>query len=788
MKTGLARLAMRAIGLCMLFVLWPADGVCQIDSLLILEFNPPPKSEAQLRITFSLPNDPYAFRNDLADRLRNSKVRQLHVVCSDEINLDPGILKGYRRGIPAGLERVGNQSRGFRYVLIGRIEIDAQIAKVSGELFEISPAVCRAKLIGSFTSEAQPDKRYEVARGYFVEDVAEQIEAKLDKLIRVLIKPFTYIGKDTASLWLATQVGELLRTRLAISQNIRVLEGRALGGLSLRKLGDEPEDLNKFTLPMSGRREAAKYVIGGSLFECGGVISAEAYHVDVETGQTILTASIPPDSVTGKSFYRQVNSLGDDMRRAIDLHSTFRDSARARTIAVVALPPYPVTAANRKLTLEIAGCIDRKLRLLEGSRFTLPPVTPSGLLDRYVIEPEEEAVMGRAFNTEYLCMVRLERPADRILLTLTVGNARISAGVRVTVGPGVIGDDTLDKGLNGIVEELLQRPELRFTGTGSADIGEKISTIHMPHRPKRIAVVALPPYPETPVNSECAARIVRNVATKLKALQGRNFDMDVSCFENPARNVDAEYVWNIEWVNADNLRSLHMKLWNAENPYDSVHALQETVNHMDHLPAIVDTMTRALLDMGFGGWRPADASQLETMQGIQLALPYKSVQVGLNLVGIIQDSRAVYGNHLRAALEVKAILADFFERRLFLGVAGEWDFGKTRTDNSTIGRYASMVFRYYFSVGRESRMYADVCPALLNVERRAGNVYGQVNFGVIFGGGVQLPLTGGLCVDLNGRVIIPFGETELATAPVEYFKAGKITSLSFGIAVLWRYE
>jgi hypothetical protein len=788
MKTRSAKRHDCILRLCALLILAPAISVSETDSLLIVGFKRPSPIEPELERIFFPKNDGYIFPRELADRLQNSQSVQLYVDLGDTVAVDPDLLKGYGTNKSTGLEKLVSRMKGYRYFLVGRIGMDAQIARVSGEVYAVNPNEHSARLYHSFSSEAPLDERGVVARGSFVEDVAVSVEGKLDKLTRVLIRPFKHDPKDSVCLRLAPQVGELLRTRLALSQGIRVLNASALTGVSYRKLGDRPNDTIRTTIPMSGRKEAAHYVIGGSLFEYGNVVSVEAYHVNAETGQTILAASVLLDSLTGKSFYKNINSLGDDMRRAIDLQTVLRSSTGAGTLAVVALPPYPSTKANRQLALEIAGCIDRKLRLLQGSGINLPSVAMPDLLEQYVVEPQEEVVMGRAFNTEFLCLVHLERPADQIYLSLTMANVRSPLGIRTSIGPKVIPIDTLDRSLNEAVLELLQKLTSPFSVRIDTAMIERMTAIHTYHRPKRIAVNAAPSYLNTTANNDYAARITRNVVTKLKALEGSSFDVDVFFTDGPGGGTDADYLWRVEWFNAENLRSLHMRLSNIDNPYGSIHAVDEAVDHLDHVAAVTDSLTTRILDLAFPQWRYLEPSRIDNMHRIQLSAPYRSIQLGLNLVGITEDSRAVFGNRLRAGLEFKAILTDLFGGPFYLGLAGEFDFGKTRPVSKIRGRYGSIVVRYLHTMGRESRLYGDVCPALLNVEREAENVHGQVNFGVILAVGMQMPVISQLFLDLNGRFIIPFGETELGSAPPELFEAGMITSLSFGIGVGWRFE
>jgi hypothetical protein len=51
-----------------------------------------------------------------------------------------------------------------------------------------------------------------------------------------------------------------------------------------------------------------------------------------------------------------------------------------------------------------------------------------------------------------------------------------------------------------------------------------------------------------------------------------------------------------------------------------------------------------------------------------------------------------------------------------------------------------------------------------------------------------MPRLGDAHLDLNCRLILPFGVTELGSTPAEYFSASKITSVSFGMALGWRFE
>jgi hypothetical protein len=790
MKNHRSRRYGKMLRLCILLALWPAITVCETDSMLIVGFKRPSQVEPELERVFFPKNDVYQFPRELADRLRNSQSVRLLVDLGDTVTLDQDLLKGYGANKDACLKRLVTQMKGYRYYLVGRVGMDLQLARVSGELYEVDPNDHKAKLLHTFLSEHSLDERTGVARGSFVEDVSVSVEAKLDQLTRVLIHPFTCDAQDSLCLRLAPQVGELLRTRLAFSQNIRVLNASALSGFASQTLKGKPGETVETTIPLSGRKEAAHYVIRGSLFALGNVVSVEAHNVDVETGATILAGSVLLDSLSGKYFYDTINNLGDDLRRAIELQSALRKSIETRTLAVVALPPYPATAANKRLALEISGCVNRKLRLLQGSGVTLPSLALPHLLERYVEDPPEDVVMGRMFNTEYLCKVRLERPADQLSLSLSITNARSSSETNIVVGPKLIPVDSLDVGLNVAVQELVQKskPDL-FEGVNDTMI-EAMGTIHIPHRPKHIAVWVAPSYLDNETNNDFAEQIGRNVVNKLKALEGEGFDVDVNFADKPSGKMDADYLWEITWFSAGNLRSLHMRLSRVDNPYGKVYPVEMPVDHLDHLAQVTDTLTEQLLARAFPEWQNVGRLRIEHMKAIQLIAPYKSIQGGLNLVGIIQDSRAVYGNHLRAGLEFKAMLisTDLFGIPAILGVAGEYDFGKTRVASKTRGRYASIVFRYYHSMWRESRVYGDVCPALINVEREAESVYGQVNFGIIIGGGLQMPLLKNVFIDLNGRLIIPFGETELGSAPPELFKAGKITSLSFGISVGWRYN
>jgi hypothetical protein len=771
-----------------LVVLANSMSAAQSDGLLIFGFAPVTSASPELQGVFAPRNDSLAFRNDLADRLRNSKVRQIEVVCEDQIGAEAMGKFTYARGVTSSLPVRAREARPIRYMLTGRIETDAGLALVSGELYDFGGGSGKPAMLLSFIVDAPLDAPTEVERQWFVEQVALRVEAKFDQLTRVLIRPFTYDENDTLGRKLSTQVAELLRTRLAISPGIRILEGNALNGIQYRKPGVTAKDYNPYMLPTGGKKEAAHFVIGGSIFNHDGLTSIECYHVDVETGQTLIAKSMPPDTMRGVKFYTDVNDLGDEMRRAIEVSRSIRNKDRTRTLAVVCRPSYPATAGNRRLVLAIAEGVDRRLRSLEGGAISLPDVMDSSYLVQCTEEPQEEVAQAVRLNMQYLCHVQLQRPARDPVITLTLSEPRNAAFRHKTVGPRAVPvaqwELVLDSMALAFVDSLLEQRER----PAESDMMTRFKSIRMPRLPGKICVAALPSYPPTSTNEQTTTRIVRTVETKLKVLEGKCFDYEVCTSKEQHPGEAPDYKWEVEWVDTENFRCLRMRLCNIENPYDTTASVQRIIGHPDQLPVIVDAMTEELLDHAFKGWADSCADRKSTMQGIELAASYRSIQVGLNLVGLIDNSRPLFGNTLRAALEVKAILTDLMKTPFFFGLAGEWDFGKTRDETSVAARYVSLVFRYHRYTGRDSRYYVDVCPAMFNVERRTTKAYGSATFGVILAGGMQMPFSGPFVLDLNARCMLPLKETGLGPAPPEYFCAGWATSLSVGFALMWRFE
>lgn len=592
---------------------------------------------------------------------------------------------------------------------------------------------------------------------FLVGKLLERLESLLDDRIRVLITPLTFYGRDEEMKDLGGMISALLRNRLNLSRNIRIIQDTT--SIPPVRMGrGEQEWFLARTLPERGRREAARYVMTGSFFKFGASIGIEVSQIDVESGHVVLSKSELLPEASGPGLYATINRLGDEVRHGIELDARIARDRRAVTLGFVALPPLPGTSENRKVALDIASTLSRRLRRLAQKDSNITVVIDPQRLQEFVSRHVDVAEVAREMNVSHLCLIRCERPVDSFDVALEFHFAGTPArsidrlgAVRAQPERLHLLVDSLTRQVVAYLSQTFGRSEI-----SQNDMDRAIQDVVYPTTPRSVAVVAMPPYPSTYCNRQLAGGLADLAESYLQLQQRRwkkafvvvNADRERdrlleegSCaIESLAVRIGVHYVLCVELDGAASAPGAVFRLKSVTNPFEPPIEGSIPVGEQIHLTSL----TMQAIDSILSRW-PATRS-LEPDPWVSAAgLPsYAHASQGVRvrgfLTGITNTSGGLFwNNRLRGTIEIA------FTRTMFnwqLELAGKYDFGKHRGNELVYGRYVTLLVRRNLPVAnfllfKDIAFYAGAGPALVNIVRVDGANYGYLNVAVQAEVGIQ---------------------------------------------------
>ncbi|MBI5473587.1 MAG: hypothetical protein HY961_14705 [Ignavibacteriae bacterium] len=633
---------------------------------------------------------------------------------------------------------------------------------------------------------------------YLAADIVSQIEAKYDSSLRVLIAPFLSYGDDPAFEKLGGMIASMLRNRLSVSPRIRVImSDSAYVSAAGRGAANR---FRGWTLPELGLREGAKYVIGGSYFAQKGTMSIEASHVDVESGHSILSKSLFVDSLGGRRLYDALIALGDDMRNAIELNDAVKKKVPPTRISVAALPPFPPTAENKSLSLEIVTVTTRRLKdiLAHHPRMNIAVSTNARLVEEYVEHETEPVVMARGLNTQFLWMIKLERPQRLFQMSVHVVDAE--TGSLQQVFADSFRQDFV--GMNMLVDRLIDciEEDSSKLGAGATFPSDSSSRrIRIPDRPATVAVIAAPPFPRSQENTNVSLGLARSLAKRLSLnkkllvipLEDR-LDYYATCerccsSDSLQRDLDVQFAWVLWLDDFGSTRRLHSALYHLSNPFDSTIADEADITHIDNLNDTFRSLTSRMLRQWSSGVAASDSLQEQQAQVIEFQPYNHAVRVRASAMGFTFGSGKLYlGNDHQVGVEASMIFLDSPRQ---YEISALYNFGKRDTAGGVtydvIGRYFTALVRWNFPIHfglKDWTYYVGAGIAALNVEARWTSVKGSLVLGAHIAAGIEIPFTYSLFLDFGGLFMYPV--TQVSGIDGNYrtsFERPKYWSISGGV-------
>ncbi len=777
-------------------------GVCQVQRKTMHIFPFENAVSSQFQGSFKFPqNDSVEFARSLAFKITHSKAIDLHAD-----NVQGRVTPLLRSGLDGERFRFQLDTLCSRdavdYYMIGRITDDtSNIAFVDAQVYKRpmfvpgdEPLVFDIHAEGSGKEAMRNNVSLDE---YLLRQLLSQVEAKVDDRIRVLIVPFAFYGKAQAFEDLGGMISALLRSRLNISQRVRVIVQDTTALKDVRTGNSRNEGFIAWTLPELGRREAANYVITGSYFQQGRSVGVEASHIDVETGHSVLSKSVLVDSVTGRLLYDNVIALGDEMRRAIELDYDSRHNPLKHTIAVVAVPPYPPTSENRSLALDVARTIARKLRAMASANTNLEVLSEESSMVKFVSGNCEKAVMSTEMNARELLIIHCDRPGRAVHLGAELFDSQNPNSPTRWLSQIDVPMETLGHKIDSIL--LASRKMLlpSVCAGDSLECENHIRDINVPNHPRSIAVVALPPYPSTDENRFFSLSIMHTMAAKLRTLEGEGANLDVVSAESKlgpdyleteldpdsiCTRVRTEYLWTIYLEQGGHDRRVFTKLTNQWNPYDTPRSRTYPVEHLDDLNSTVRTLTTDMLNRW---WPELDSNWVTPLDKITTETESGGVRVRGGIIGFIPASADLFlGNMYRYGIEVSGI---YYRLPMQYELLADFDFGKQEGDRYVHGRYVTLLFRYNFiniSCLANMRLFLGAGISALNVERVRSEVLGRMKMGIAFATGLEVPLTRQFYFDLAGQFTWSlFSDVDPGQFNPVDFPVGRPTYLRLGIGL-----
>ncbi len=693
------------------------------------------------------------------------------------------------------------------YYLIGYLSDDtSNIAFADAYLYrsqEESDSSPRLTLQASLHAEGSWVEAYNDKMSleqYLAKQLLSELEAQLDERIRVLIVPFEYHGKNQDIAHLGGMVSSFLRSRLNVSQRIRVIMQDSTYVAGQKGVTQKESQYRPWTLPEQGKREAAKYVVGGSFFEYNQSVGVEASYYDVETGHSVLSKAVFTEAVGGSQFYNQINKLGDDLRRAIELDYDNKRNNKGITFSVVAVPPYPPTEENKAVALEIVNTVTRKLR---GLASVLPAQKLSVLTDHerlkgYVSREEEKAVMSAEMNVRYLLLVSLERPERSFNMNFELfdtknPNMKGFRGGRGSVQVEGLGDKTKE-----LVSEMIEMAS-PFKGIvpDTMNLDTIMDKIEFMAPERSVAVIAAPPYTLTGENKSTSLDIAQIVSTKLSRIQSatQRFSLipidrrNEAYIERGMFNVDSigtemnvRYIWIVKFSQTDFVREVIMELSSVTNPYEKIIRRNFLIEHIDDLNSLVGASIKVMLKE----WLPGLDTVL-TLDGTDTLfkrldqLKYRresaSVRMRGSMIGFLDATKDIFlGNNYQIPVQYEFTFV--------------YDAGKRLDDKLVYGRYFTISARYNFSFSpliRDMRVYAGGGVSWMNLVRVWYSSGGRVAFGINISGGFEIPISKELYFDINSQQFVTFSNIGLGHFKASEYDDGHLSMLSFGLGIGYRF-
>lgn len=731
------------------------------------------------------------FADELILQLHSSKVLEdiVKVTRGDNslgrfLQVD-SLLTVHDRSFCEGFWNLCNSNVEIHYYLVGRISDDmSNIMSVDVEIYEAYKTASdmdRDPLLVRFHVEASQAEAFAHKTSlvrYLVDQVVLQVEANLDERIRVLILPLTFFGHDESVEHLGGMIASLIGNHLSVSQRIRVIMFDSMANAGWRR---RPADFRKWTLPQLGRLEAAKYLVDGSFFKLGAAFGIEASHIDVETGHSVLSKSVMIKSLSGPAFYEEVGRLGDEMRRAIELDFDTKHDKMTTTVAVVAVPPYPATDENRLISREIASTVARMLKALpaEGES-RLVVVTDAGKEGKFLEEETENSVMGQDLNTQYLWVVRCERPARDLNVRFEFSDVKNSQRSYAPVQRDTVRLSNLDSTIHAMVRAMLSNGRLRKAASAQSD-SLALSGVRLRPPENTFAVIPVPPYPNTVQNRAICEDIANIVMTKLRVVQQmtkgkiavtRTEEMFDDIFEmkhfeadSIARELGVRFLWLIDYEELGHERYITLRLVSATNPFERALFRNFHLDHIDDLnQAVGDTVREILIewwpDRNSSGRTPLEPGKCSDVSKEMRKSSYltrsSSLRVRGILMGLRDDSKEVFlGNPYRYAIEVAGIYHfEICQTPFQAELSATYDFGKKSSGKLVYGRYVTGLLRWnlcwdFFGFFRDMRLYLGLGATLVNIVRVKDSALGPVVPGYTATAGFEIPFSRYLFLDLN---------------------------------------
>lgn len=726
-------------------------------------------SEA-FRTEFGLVDEPEAdVTSRITHALRTSRAMDRPDINRLAVSVGPTVIDGFGESLTAQFEPILAAERTIwamphEYYLAGRVRddssniltLDASLYKREDDVMAALPVVL-VRTIHIEGSAAEAFARKRTLMDFLVGQLLERLETLLDDRIRVLVTPLTFYGRDEEMKELGGMISALLRNRLNLSRSIRIIQDTTTVP-PVRIGGEEQERYLARTLPERGRREAARYVMTGSFFKYGASIGIEVSQIDVESGHVVLSKSQLLPEASGPGLYATVNQMGDEVRHGIELDARITRDRHAVTLGFVALPPLPRTSENRKIALDIAATLSRRLRRLVQEDPSITVVIDPHRLQEFVSREADIAEVARDMNVSHLCLIRCERPVDSFDVALEfhytgtpVRSADRLSAVRAQPERLHVLVDSLTRQVVGYLSSALDRSKIN-----PADVDRAMHDVVYPTTPRSVAVVAMPPYPSTYCNRQLAGGLADLAESYLQLQQRRwkrsftvvsadrerdRFTDEGSCtIDSLAVRIGVHYLLCVELDGTRSAPGAVFRLVSVTNPFEPPIEYPIPVGEQIHLTPL----TMQALDSILARW-PATRSVEPEPWGSGSGLPQYShasqgVRVRGFLTGITKSSgRLFWNNRLRGSIELA------FTRTMFnwqLELAGKYDFGKQRGNELVYGRYITLLVRRNLPVAnfllfKDIAFYAGAGPTLVNIVRVNGADYGYLNLAVQAEVGIQ---------------------------------------------------
>ena len=738
--------------------------------MLVVEFQQQWDMTAPFRLK-SFKADFPLFTGDIVRRLQKRMQESKTLNLSVQTTTDTRLLKSLKQN-NVYLLAEALRDTSYDYYLTGSVGNSGPIAIVNAGLYEKQDSTGSFVLAKRLYIEGTYDTASMLRRNlgeYLAADLVSQLEAYLDtSLIRVLVARFQGYGSSPEFKELGGMISSIIANRLIVSKRIRVITADTGVGM---KAGGESSRFSGHTLPELGLREGAKYVISGSFFEHKNTMSIEAKHIDGETGHALLSKSLFIDSLTGRRLYDAMEGLGDEMRKAIELSDAIRHVRTPKTIAVVAVPPYPPTPENMMLSLEIVKTLTRRLKALAANQGTRPIFAVSSdqkMLENFVHVEMEPVIMARELNTQFLWIIRCERPQRNLRIASSWIDAESDSLHPARWFESPTDADTLNKILDTVFANMQSSLKAKLDGFDKRM--PEVLQIRVPVRARSVAVVAAPPYPQTQDNRRISIALAQVLSKRLsaglgvggaKVLEVRSTEGVLDHFVEHEESVSPEslrvclntqYACVVRLDDLDNERSILLEVHNLSNPNDTIISVSGHCKHVDDLDATFQNMTNTLI----GTWLGTPSTDAALLSRISFESFGKALRVRMLGLGFTEGSGGVYlGNNNQVGVQGSLI---FYDSPRQFEISFLYNFGKRDTLSGIpfdiIGRYISGVVRWNFPVRQflisDLRCYAGFGLTLINVEARSLHTRGSLVLGFPLVAGLEIPLSYSVFLDFGG--------------------------------------